>query len=39
MFVMFVFGLMNLVAMAFLTVVMYFMANSSDSFRLQDAPD
>ncbi len=27
MFVMFVFGLMNLVAMAFLTIIMYFMAN------------
>ena len=32
MFVMFVFGLMNLVAMAFLTVIMYLMANTAAVF-------
>ncbi len=32
MFVMFVFGLMNLVAMAFLTIIMYLMANAATVF-------
>ncbi len=32
MFVMLVFGLMNLVAMAFLTIIMYFMANVATSW-------
>ncbi len=32
MFVMFVFGLMNLVAMAFLTIIMYLMVNAATVF-------